>query len=65
VDQKRTEETVKDPKGAPSGTARVVRGGSWYFDRNVARCAVRYWVIPVDFNINLGFRVVSPPKKSS
>jgi len=65
VDQKRTEETVKDPQGAPSGTARVVRGGSWYFDRNVARCAVRYWVIPVDFNINLGFRVVLSPEKSS
>jgi formylglycine-generating enzyme required for sulfatase activity len=37
---------------------RVVRGGSWFVDQWVARCAYRYWGRPVNFNDALGFRVV-------
>ncbi len=32
--------SVVDPQGAPSGEKRVIRGGSWYFDANSARCAL-------------------------
>jgi formylglycine-generating enzyme required for sulfatase activity len=38
---------------------RVVRGGSWYFDRHCARCAFRNWIAPDDRNLNLGFRCAS------
>lgn len=37
---------------------RTVRGGSWFDDRWVARCACRDWYIPDGFCDNLGFRVV-------
>lgn len=37
---------------------RIVRGGSWHDDRDVARCAHRYWLLP-DRRIGyFGFRVV-------
>ncbi|MEH6875358.1 MAG: SUMF1/EgtB/PvdO family nonheme iron enzyme, partial [Candidatus Competibacter sp.] len=36
----------------------VVRGGSWVNDRLLARAACRNWNLPVNFNVNLGFRVV-------
>ena len=36
----------------------VVRGGSWYYDRRLARCAVRLRFIPDDFDDGIGFRVV-------
>ncbi len=36
----------------------VVRGGSWYGDRRNARAAYRDWNLPVNFDLNLGFRVV-------
>ena len=41
--------------------ARVVRGGSWYFNRRNARCAYRDGDVPSDRYINLGFRVVVAP----
>jgi formylglycine-generating enzyme required for sulfatase activity len=37
---------------------RVLRGGSWDFDRGYARCAYRYGLVPDLFDYNLGFRVV-------
>jgi formylglycine-generating enzyme required for sulfatase activity len=37
---------------------RVLRGGSWDFDRRDARCACRYRLIPGDFYDDVGFRVV-------
>jgi formylglycine-generating enzyme required for sulfatase activity len=41
-------------------TARVLRGGSWYFDRDYARCAVRLRDDPY-LSLNVcGLRVVSP-----
>jgi formylglycine-generating enzyme required for sulfatase activity len=39
---------------------RVVRGGSWYFDRRHSRCASRDKYLPIAFDTDLGFRAVSP-----
>jgi sulfatase modifying factor 1 len=48
-----------DPRGAVSGDKRVIRGGSWFFDANSARCAVRYTHAPQDKGFSLGFRVAA------
>ncbi|MDD3281466.1 MAG: formylglycine-generating enzyme family protein [Bacteroidales bacterium] len=49
-----------NPKGPASGTARVFRGGSWYYRARYCRSAYRCSYYP-DSNISysLGFRVVS------
>ena len=39
---------------------KVVRGGSWDFNRWFARCAYRGGGVPVDFYFVIGFRVISP-----
>lgn len=39
---------------------RVVRGGSWYFNLNLTRCAYRYRSVPDNFNNTVGFRLSSP-----
>ena len=49
---------VRDPKGPETGTRRVIRGGSWYFDANSSRCALRYTHAPPDFGFSLGLRLV-------
>ncbi|MBE9572628.1 MAG: SUMF1/EgtB/PvdO family nonheme iron enzyme [Proteobacteria bacterium] len=36
--------------------SRVLRGGSWNFNRFNARCAFRYWTSPVLMNSLIGFR---------
>jgi sulfatase modifying factor 1 len=51
-----------DPHGPPSGTKRVIRGGSWYFDANSARCALRYTHAPEDKGFSVGFRLAADPK---
>ena len=38
--------------------ARVLRGGSWYYDRGSARCAFRYYLLPTDRYDYYGFRCV-------
>jgi formylglycine-generating enzyme required for sulfatase activity len=48
-----------DPHGPPSGEKKVIRGGSWYFDANSARCALRYTHAPQDRGFSLGFRVAA------
>jgi len=48
-----------DPRGAPAGDKRVIRGGSWYFDADSARCALRYTHRPQDKGFSLGFRVAA------
>jgi formylglycine-generating enzyme len=48
-----------DPRGAPAGDKRVIRGGSWYFDVDSARCALRYTHRPQDKGFSLGFRVAA------
>ena len=37
---------------------RIVRGGSWYDDKDTARCAYRYRDIPDDYDLYIGCRVV-------
>jgi len=51
--------TETDPGG---DDRRVVRGGSWLFNRDNARCAYRVNSLPGDRGANRGFRVlcVSP-----
>jgi len=48
-----------DPHGPTSGEKRVIRGGSWYFDSDSARCALRYTHAPKDRGFSLGFRVAA------
>jgi formylglycine-generating enzyme required for sulfatase activity len=48
-----------DPHGPPSGETRVIRGGSWFFDANSSRCALRYTHAPQDKGFSLGFRVAA------
>ena len=43
---------------APGSVFRVVRGGSWYDNRRLARCAYRGRDIPGDYDSDLGVRVV-------
>jgi formylglycine-generating enzyme required for sulfatase activity len=53
----------REPAQPQSGDSMVVRGGSWFFNRDYARCACRFRFRP-DFRLNdFGFRVVlrSPP----
>ncbi|MEK7794236.1 MAG: formylglycine-generating enzyme family protein [Candidatus Hydrogenedentota bacterium] len=48
---------VTDPKGASSGSVRVLRGGSWFFIASTCRSAKRYYFYPTNSNLNYGFRV--------
>ena len=48
-----------DPHGPSAGEKRVIRGGSWFFDANSARCALRYTHAPRDKGFSLGFRVAA------
>lgn len=49
---------VRDPKGPAEGEMHVIRGGSWYFDGNSSRCALRYTHAPIHDGFSLGFRLV-------
>jgi len=46
---------------AGTDVRRVVRGGSWYFGRINARCAVRLRLSPYNWYGSQGFRVVVAP----
>jgi formylglycine-generating enzyme required for sulfatase activity len=48
-----------DPAGAPVGEKRVIRGGSWLFDADSARCGLRYTHAPQDRGFSLGVRVAA------
>jgi formylglycine-generating enzyme required for sulfatase activity len=48
-----------DPHGPSTGDKRAIRGGSWYFDGNSARCALRYTHAPGDKGFSLGFRLAA------
>jgi sulfatase modifying factor 1 len=47
-----------DPRGAASGSARVIRGGSWNYSALSARCADRDSLTPEGTDSVLGFRPV-------
>lgn len=51
-----------DPAGSSAygETYRVLRGGSWNFNRWDARCAYRVRSVPDYFNLSIGFRIFSP-----
>ncbi|NCD35415.1 MAG: formylglycine-generating enzyme family protein [Spartobacteria bacterium] len=46
-----------DPKGANSGSGRVLRGGGWYFNASYCRVANRYFYVPSIKRNYLGFRL--------
>ncbi len=46
-----------DPTGAPRGTWRVKRGGSWFDDADELRVALRAWSVPGRLSPGLGFRL--------
>jgi formylglycine-generating enzyme required for sulfatase activity len=50
-------EPQSDPSGPESGSARVIRGGSWSGDAGDCRSAIRYWFDPGIRGSNLGFRL--------
>ncbi len=52
-----------DPRGSETGSRKVIRGGSWRFDANSARCGLRYTHAPQDKGDSLGFRVVGEPRR--
>ncbi|MDR2579254.1 MAG: SUMF1/EgtB/PvdO family nonheme iron enzyme [Chitinispirillales bacterium] len=56
-----TREGATDPAGPPSGTARVVRGGSWGSEWDECRVARRQGLDPAMANSETGFRVVFAP----
>jgi formylglycine-generating enzyme required for sulfatase activity len=41
---------------APASGARVLRGGSWFDDARALRAASRYWRVPGNRDVQLGFR---------
>lgn len=51
-----------DPQGPTTGSARVVRGGSWYDGARYARSAGRNAYLPGNRNYALGARLVRTPK---
>jgi formylglycine-generating enzyme required for sulfatase activity len=52
--------TATDPLGHCGSGVKVIRGGSWAFDANSARCALRYTHAPADRGFSLGVRLVRP-----
>ncbi|MEQ1871464.1 MAG: formylglycine-generating enzyme family protein [Vicinamibacterales bacterium] len=53
-----------DPNPRCGAPLKVIRGGSWYFAADSARCALRYTHRPGDMGFSLGFRVVREPERS-
>ena len=48
----------EDPRGPQSGTMRVLRGGSFFFDTRNLRFANRFWLAPDYWSSVIGFRCV-------
>jgi formylglycine-generating enzyme required for sulfatase activity len=55
------DDPAADPRPSCGGSLKVIRGGSWYFGADSARCALRYTHRPQDRGFSLGFRVVREP----
>ncbi|MDY6838653.1 MAG: formylglycine-generating enzyme family protein [Thermodesulfobacteriota bacterium] len=52
---------VTDPRGPPSGSGRVLRGGGWHEDAEDCRSAIRVGRFPESKAGTLGFRLVRTP----
>ena len=52
-------ERGRNPLGPSTGEHRVVRGGSWRYSVDAARCAARYWSPPEHRRDNTGFRLAA------
>jgi formylglycine-generating enzyme len=50
-----------NPRGTCDGPLKTIRGGSWRFNADSARCGLRYTHAPADRGDSLGFRVVMEP----
>ncbi len=50
-----------NPTGPSSGSYRVLRGGSWYFNARYCRVSFRFNITPVNRSHNCGFRLVLVP----
>jgi len=50
--------TARDPLATCASGLKVIRGGSWLFNADSARCAVRYTHSPRDRGPSLGLRLV-------
>lgn len=61
-DYPNSSQVAVDPKGLPSGSDRVIRGGSWLGDVRGIRSAYRDWTDPENRFNSLGFRCVSSAK---
>lgn len=46
-----------DPEGPHQGSYRVLRGGAWFLDASLCRCATRQGRLPSALSTNLGFRL--------
>lgn len=51
-----------DPRGRCGTDSIPIRGGSWYFSANAARCGRRYIHHREDRGFSLGFRVAAVPR---
>ncbi len=59
------ERAVREDLKAPRSASRVLRGGSFYHNQYLARCAARYWYFPYNRLGHYGFRVVLVPMRSA
>jgi formylglycine-generating enzyme required for sulfatase activity len=57
-------DSVSDPQGPASGSARVQRGGSWYADGKSCRSAQRFSSSPSVSDYTIGLRIVLAPAVS-
>ena len=53
-----------NPSRACDSPVKVIRGGSWYFTAESARCALRYTHAPGDRGFSLGLRLVREERAS-
>ncbi len=58
-----SEESQTDPQGLTSGSARIYRGGCWFYDADLCRCVYRDRSTPTGAGNTLGLRLVLPQDK--